>query len=65
MENEELENLIETINEAMHLLADVDLYSQTNKSALRVSQKKVIKCYDILYKTKNHLKYLKKIRGIK
>ena len=59
MGNEELEDLIEELNKAIQLLGDVDLYSYTIKSVRVRNQMNVIKCYDLLYRTRKHLKYIK------
>lgn len=60
MGNEEIENLIEELNKAINLLGDVDLYCYTIKSVRTTNQMKVVQCYDLLYRTRKHLKYIKK-----
>jgi hypothetical protein len=60
MGNEELEDLIEELNKAIQLLGDVDLYSYAIKSVRARNQMNVIKCYDLLYRVRKYLKYIKK-----
>lgn len=59
METKDLEYIIEMLNEALELMADIDLYNQGIPQTRKLNQKKIIKSFDILFRTRKRLNFYK------
>ena len=59
MENEDIEKLVNKLDEAINLLADIDLYNYGSVVIRKINQRKLNKSFEILFKTKKHLNYIK------
>ena len=59
MENEDIEKLVNKLDEAINLLADIDLYNYGSVVIRKINQRKLNKSFEILFKTKKHLNCIK------